>query len=253
MMKNKNQMKIKRVLYDDAYNFEKLSGFIKIFKNGVIEIDDSGLVHALEEAIKDQDENKRLHAEIKELEDKIKLQSEKLQVLQDESDELDELRVDIDRLQDEKTQLQQELKKNVELKQELEKELKEPNEEVEALAKELEEYKNVKTFFNTYGRYVSLRKEITVILYFLKFPRKSIRLIELKDHFKNELPESTLRKHVRSLIDRGLILKGDHYGEYRLNRGKVSDFKRDMYKVVRSIVGDDLFSMAVESYNERFQ
>lgn len=246
MMKNKNQMKIKRVLYDDAYNFEKLSGFIKVFKNGVIEIDDSGLVSALERAIKDQDENKRLHIKIKKLEDKIKLQSDKLQVLQDESDELDELRVDIDRLQDEKTQLQQELKKNVELKQELEGQLRKSKNEITQLSDQVQQDRDIKEIFCTYGRFLSLQKDLELLLFFMKNKDRSIRQIEVIDTFKHRMQQSTVIKHLTGLKERGLLVTGDFRGELRINPSKFSDVERDMDKLCRAVIGDEVFDLAVK-------
>ncbi len=247
------KLKIKYLECDGEQYLWKLHeyGFITIYKNKVMEIKDFELLQTLENYMTISNENKRLNTRLTQLTNKVdEFDEEKLGEIKEEYDELKQR---FNALQEENDSLQHKVYNCIQEKKDLEQQVNQLEEQKEKVIKKNSIADDTKKLFHKYGRFISLQKDVHIIRYFLKHKDESIRLIQLKEHFKFDMAEQTLRFHVRRLLDQGLLLKGDHWGEYKLNTRELSDFETDVDKIVRFIVGDDVFALAVDSWNEKNQ
>lgn len=249
----KMKLKIKYLECDSEQYLWNLHeyGFLTIYKNKVMEIKDKDLTQTLANYVSISDENKQLNKRLTELTNQLEqVDEEKLEEIKEEYDQLKQR---FDAVQEENDSLQNKVYNCIQKKKDFEQQVNQLEEQKEKVIKKNSIAEDSKKLFHKYGRFISLKKDVHIILYFLKHKDKSIRLIELKEHFKHDMAEQTLRAHLKRLLDQGLLFRGDHYGEYRLNKRELSDFKSDVDKIVRFIVGDDLFHLAVDSWNEKNQ
>ena len=176
----------------------------------------------LKKQIQEKDEK------ISSLQDKIKGFESEIQSLQDKNDILDNTT------------------------QELENNIKSLKGERDKLLKDLQKQEDIKTIFNRWGTYQSLQKDVALVRFFMSRPNTDVRQKTIIEIFKERMDKTTVRKHLYGLVEKGILQEPEFKGTYRFNFYKC-DMSHDMDRLAQSILGYELFEMAMEHHNKKLE
>jgi len=145
-------------------------------------------------------------------------------------------------------QLKKKQKELISLNNDLKKTIKEQEELNEKLKKRITGLISVRGAVDKFGTYKSLSKDIKILKYFMNNPNKNIRQKTLIKHF-NKWSNKTVIRHLKKLVKNNLLRESDNFkGTYYFNPEYIKDTKLDMELIARSILGDEIFELAIISY-----
>jgi len=270
-------IKIRKLTFDTDGTFQAMRHFITLNDYGEIVVKDAELVETynnleskcnsipkLEAKIQDLEKNitdsnglntknydlkKQIQEKDKEtssLQDKIKGFELKTRSLQDKNNTLNNTiqkkQSNIESLQGERDELSKDIQSNIEsLKGERDK-----------LSKELQNQEDIKTIFNKWGTYQSLKKDVSIISFFMSRPDTDVRQKTIIEIFKERMDKTTVRKHLYGLVGKGILRESDFKGTYRYNSYNC-DMSRDMDQLAQLILGNELFKLAMEHHNKKLE
>ncbi len=242
-------LKIKRLEYNDDVYLKRLiqMGFLTLFDNKMLKLHDVKLMNTLNEYGDALDYVKELKQRIQDLKDE--LESLKRENPEQKIDEINQkysdLKESYEALQQDYEQVQATVASQDEKEQELQEIINRLQKENKEALRELEREEDIKQIFHKYGKYISLQKDLDILLFFMENSDRSIRLVEVNERFSHSMAKATVAVHMKSLKDRGFLKDGVHFGEYKLNKSSFHGLQRDMRSLVRAIVGDHIFEVAV--------
>ena len=110
----------------------------------------------------------------------------------------------------------------------------EQEERIKELEKKIKDLEFVHGLCDKFGSYKSIKKDAELIFFFITKTDQVARWIEIIDAFKQKgWAKSTIENHLRNLFDKGVLVKGNLPGEYRLHR----DLSYDMDILASFILG----------------
>jgi len=234
------EMKIKKITYDHTRNLKNLVDRNVIgFHKHTMNLNDSGLLNALESIDSLQDKNKRLQDSIRSLKDRITHLEDEEDLDEQENGEEDE-----SELEENYKDLSNKYDIILQDKESLEEQLRNQSEELDRI-------RNIKKSFYKWGKYLSLMKDLDILLYFMEHKDRAVKLEELIDEFQDTMAGITVSHHIRSLCERGFIRHGKYRGQYILSDHGSSQLEEDMYQLCKNIVGSEIFSLALQYYNKK--
>lgn len=102
-----------------------------------------------------------------------------------------------------------------------------------------------KEIFNKWGTFQSLQKDAQLVKYFLARPETDVRQKTIIEHFKGEMSAKTVREHLKKLVKKGILDENPLYrGTYVFVPSNYRRMGVDMDKLVRAIVGEDIYELA---------
>lgn len=108
------------------------------------------------------------------------------------------------------------------------------------------------TIFNKWGTYRSLQKDAEIVKYFIKRPEQDIRQKTIIEKFKGKMAPITVRKHLYNLVEKGILEENPQYpGTYAFVPYHYRRMGIDMDRLVKTIVGQDIYDIAVTIWKEK--
>ena len=111
---------------------------------------------------------------------------------------------------------------------------------------------DIEDFFNRWGTYKKLKKDIEIVKFFLDQPEEEVRQKTIIDFFKNKMAPITIRKHLYGLVQKGILEESSLFpGTYTFYLRNYRKMGVDMDWLVRKIIGDDLYEIATSIWKEK--
>ena len=111
---------------------------------------------------------------------------------------------------------------------------------------------NIEYVFSRYGTYQSLQKDAEIMRFFLENQRERIRQKTVIDRFKGLMTPKTVREHLYRLVEKGLLEEvPDFKGTYMFFPMGFREFAVDMDRLVRVLVGQEIYDCALVMYKEK--
>jgi len=205
----------------------------------------------LREQIAEAQKESRSSFEYKDQSDKYK--SEIIQLKSQEGKQLSQIQELNDKIVDSTKKIQSLEKDNQTLqkdKQVLQNERKDIEVSIKELQDSLQEREDIKTFFSKWGTFLSLKKDIQIIQFFLSMPGQDIRQKTVINTFTS-WDKSTVRNHLYRLLQKGILKETGFRGSYRLNKTAYIDMAKDVDEIASIILGRDLYEMALSQHEQK--
>ena len=118
---------------------------------------------------------------------------------------------------------------------------------VKELEKQVRDLSFVHGVCDRFGSYLSLKKDVELIWFFLRKKDHVARWVEVIHVFmRRGWAKSTVENHLRNLLRIGVLVKGGLPGEYVLDRS----LSEDMDELARWVLGD-IYRLARESWRNK--
>ena len=106
--------------------------------------------------------------------------------------------------------------------------------------------------FSRYGTFKSLQKDAEIMRFFFERPMEKIRQKTVIERFKDVMTPKTVREHLYRLVEKGLLEEvPDFKGTYMFFPMGFREFAVDMDRLVRELVGRDIYDCAVAIYEDK--
>jgi len=118
---------------------------------------------------------------------------------------------------------------------------------IKDLEKQIEELSFIHGICDKFGSYLSLRKDVDIVMFFLVNAENKRRYVEIIDNFTGKgWGRSTIEKHLRDLTAHGILKRTHLPGEYEI----AYDLSRDMDLLIHYLIGDSLYRLAKKSWEK---
>jgi hypothetical protein len=101
------------------------------------------------------------------------------------------------------------------------------------------------SLFSKIGSYRSLQKDVQLLAFFMRNPRKTIRQKEIIEYFDGKISAKTVRAHLYNLVHKKVICEDSRFkGSYVFYPEMFEGLGVDVDKLICLIVGEDLYNIA---------
>lgn len=174
-----------------------------------------------------------LSSERDELQQKLSEKTKPIQQYQTENNTLTKSNAEL-------TKQLEEFTKNYQL---LQNEKKDLLSKIKELNESLSEGEDVKYIFHKWGTYQKFQLDLKLIEYLKEREGKVTRQKEITTYFNEIMAPVTCRHHLYKLLKLGIIREVGYAGSYTLSPSGYEDVIRDAQKLVKALLGEELFNL----------